>query len=179
MSAIETERLRLERWDERHLEDFVRLASDPRVTRYIRGGGRWSREQSERTFARQLDHWREHGFGWRAAIEKATGSWLGFSALNYVGAGVPEIAPDEVEIGWWLTPSSWGQGLATEGAVALRDEGFERVGLERIIARFEPANAASGRVMEKIGMHFEREARGVAGELVRVYALDRARWLAL
>ncbi len=88
-----------------------------------------------------------------------------------------EVAQGEVEIGWWLVPPAWGRGLATEGARALRDEGFRRVGLERIVGRFQPANAASGRIMEKIGMRFERDAVGRHGEAVRIYSLERAEWV--
>jgi RimJ/RimL family protein N-acetyltransferase len=72
----------------------------------------------------------------------------------------------EVEIGWWISPSVWHQGYATEGALALRDETFERVGLDCIIGRHRPANVASGRIMERLGMTFERDAVGRYGEVV-------------
>jgi RimJ/RimL family protein N-acetyltransferase len=97
-----------------------------------------------------------------------------------VGPEATEIEnKDEVEIGWWIKPSVWRRGYATEGALALRDEAFERVGLDRIIGRHRPANVASGRIMERLGMTFEREAVGRHREVVRICALDRARWLRL
>jgi RimJ/RimL family protein N-acetyltransferase len=96
--------------------------------------------------------------------------------VNPVPREAVEVDPGEVEIGWWLRPEAWGRGLATEGALALRDEGFERVGLDRLIARFRPENRASGRIMEKIGMRFERDAVGRDGEDVRIYALERPEW---
>jgi hypothetical protein len=42
MKILETERLLLYRWDPRFEQDFVRLATDPRVTRYIGGGQPWT-----------------------------------------------------------------------------------------------------------------------------------------
>jgi RimJ/RimL family protein N-acetyltransferase len=146
--------------------------------RYIGDGSTWGRERTDEVFSRQLDHWKQHAFGWRAATLKTTGVWVGFIGLNYVGAEAIEIDnKDEVEIGWWLKPSAWHQGYATEGALALRDEAFERVGLDRIIGRHRPANQASGRIMDRLGMAFEREAIGKHGEVVRIWTLDRARWL--
>ncbi len=103
------------------------------------------REQSERNFARSLEHWRRHGFGKRSLVEKATGAWLGFVELAHVG-------PEAVEVS------------------------LERVGLERVIARFQPENAASGRITEKLGMRFERDATGRDRESVRIHALSRAEW---
>ncbi len=50
-----------------------------------------------------------------------------------------------IEIGWWLIPSAWGCGFATEGAVAVRDEAFADLGLDRIVARDQPANVHSVR----------------------------------
>ena len=176
MTTIETERLLLEPWHERWREEYVRIAADPRVMRYIGAGGPWGREKSERDFARSLEHWDTHGFGKRSLVEKATRAWLGFVELTHVGPEAIEVPPGEVEIGWWLERSAWGRGFATEGAIAARDEGFERVGLERVIGRFQPENAASGRIMEKLGMRFERDATGRHGESIRIYALSRAEW---
>jgi RimJ/RimL family protein N-acetyltransferase len=179
MDVLETDRLLLEPWSEGRRADFVSLAENPRVMRYIGDGTTWTRERSDQVFGRQLNHWRQHAFGWRAATLKATGLWVGFIGLNYVGPEATEIDDkDEVEIGWWISPSVWRQGYATEGAIALRDEAFERVGLDRIIGRHRPANVASGRIMERLGMTFEREAVGRHGEMVRICALDRARWAA-
>jgi RimJ/RimL family protein N-acetyltransferase len=126
-----------------------------------------------------LDHWSEHGFGWRSALDKESGEWLGFVGLNHVTLNDVELAGDEVEIGWWLKPAVWGRGLATEGALVMRDEAFDRVKLDRIVSRHHAGNPASGRVMEKIGMRFEREITGAQGEPVRICVLDRRRWLSL
>src|SRR5262245_43592343 len=50
-----------------------------------------------------------------------------------------------------------GYGVATEAGAAIRDEAFVSLGLESVVAVHHPANAASGRVMEKLGMAFERD----------------------
>jgi RimJ/RimL family protein N-acetyltransferase len=177
MEPIETERLSLERWAEPYRDEVAMLAADPRVMRYIGDGAVWSRARSDEIFTRQLEHWSEHGFGWRSTTQKTTGSWIGFIALNYTGPEATKIPVPEVEIGWWLDPALWDKGLALEGALALRDEAFGRVGLDRIIGRYQPDNLASARIMDRIGMRFEREAIGRHGEVVRIHALHRDEWL--
>jgi RimJ/RimL family protein N-acetyltransferase len=95
----------------------------------------WGRRTADEVFDRALSHWSDHGFGWRSALERTNGEWLGLVALNYLLPGAPETSADEVEIGSWIVRCAWARGLATERACALRDEGFWRVGLPRIIAR--------------------------------------------
>jgi len=56
-----------------------------------------------------------------------------------------------------LARSAWGYGFVTEAGAAIRDEAFVSLGLESVVAVHHPANAASGRVMEKLGMAFERD----------------------
>jgi RimJ/RimL family protein N-acetyltransferase len=152
------------------------ICRDPDVMRFIGSGRLLEPAQADEIFDGMLAHWRERGFGWRSVLDRTTGDWLGFVGLNVVGQGVEGVAPDEVEIGWWLVRSAWGRGFAREGAAALRDEGFERAGLDRLIARLQPANRASARVAETIGMRPERNGTGRHGEALLIYCLDRAAW---
>jgi RimJ/RimL family protein N-acetyltransferase len=173
-----TARLVLEPWEEDRRADFARAAAIPQVIRYIGSGEAWSRARADEVFDRNLGHWDEHGFGWRSAVARETGAWLGFLGLNRVPEDAVDCSPDEVEIGWWLLPEAWGRGLATEGAVAVRDEAFERVGLDRIVGRYDPRNHASGRIMEKLGMQHERDSVTRYGVPVRIYVLEREAWAA-
>ncbi len=89
----------------------------------------------------------------------------------------------EAFIGYVLRQDCWGRGYATEAARALLAFGFERLGLRRIFADCHPANAASWRVMEKLGMR--REAHFRAEKLIKgewwdryVYAMLAPEWRA-
>jgi [ribosomal protein S5]-alanine N-acetyltransferase len=169
--------LRLEPWAAPRREEFVALAADERVTRYVGNGAPWSRDEAEAHFEASLAHWAAHGFGKRSVIAKDTGAWLGFVELCHVGPGAIEVV-GEIEIGWWLAPGVWGRGIATEAALPVRDAAFERLRLERIVGRYRPANVASRRIMEKLGMRFERRSVGRHGDAVDIFALDRDGWLA-
>lgn len=61
-----------------------------------------------------------------------------------------------VEVGWRLAREHWGHGYATEAGRAALEFGFERLGLEEIVAFTVPDNVASRRVMERLGMHHDR-----------------------
>ena len=174
MNVIETERLRLEPLEVARLEDFIALMADPDTMRYWAPGGPFSHDVAEQNFASSLKRLREHGFGKRWIVAKETGTGLGFTDTKYFGDSCDDVSPDEVEIGWMLTPSAWGQGYATEAGRAIRDEAFERLELESIVAVHHPANPASGRVMEKLGMTFERDVVDRNDWPYRLYRLTRA-----
>ncbi|MQA80634.1 MAG: GNAT family N-acetyltransferase [Streptosporangiales bacterium] len=69
------------------------------------------------------------------------------------------------EIGYVLHPDAFGRGYATEIGAELLRFGFEDVGLHRIAGRLDGRNAASARVLEKLGMR--REAHLVQNEIVK------------
>ena len=124
--------------------------------RYIGDGTPWPEERARQFVERQIALFDERGFCLWKLVPRSTaphgdvGGLIGFCGLQ------PLPESEDIEIGWWLARAWWGRGLATEAArVALRD-GFERVGLERIVAIAQPANTASIGVMRKIGMRFER-----------------------
>jgi RimJ/RimL family protein N-acetyltransferase len=172
MSTVETDRLVLRPWQPDDLAEFTRLLTDPVVTRYIVVHTPFSPQDVAELSARTLKQWDCNGFGPWAAIEKATGRWVGRIGLDEL-ADWP--GPHKVEVGWELHRAFWGRGLATEGGQAGVRYGFETVGLGRIISATMTTNSASRRVMEKCGLRFQGEL-AMAGTEVAWYAIDRADW---
>jgi ribosomal-protein-alanine N-acetyltransferase len=74
-----------------------------------------------------------------------------------IGAIGLRITPQHThaELGYWLGTPYWNAGYGTEAARAVVAYGFERLGLHRIHASHMTRNPASGRVLQKIGMHYE------------------------
>jgi len=170
---IETLRLMLRPWDDDDLDGLRRLTQRAEVMRHIGSRSPMNGEQIEQAHTAKLAHWREHGFGARAAVRKDSHEWIGYAVLQHPRPDVTELRPSDVEIGWLLLPCAWGRGYATEASVALRDEGLHGLELGRIVARYQPANVASGRIMEKIGMRFVRDSVNRHGHIVRIYGIDR------
>ena len=137
-----------------HSDDWLQLkpiAQNPEVIRYILSGQPWSEERMRQFVEHQIACYAQRRFCLWRLLEKSGGEMIGFCGLQPL-EGTPEI-----EIGWWLGRSRWGKGLATEAAKEAMRDGFERVGLTRIVAIAQPENRASIHVMQKLGMSFERE----------------------
>ena len=133
-------------------EDIDRIAEiigDPVVMRYMPGSRPWPREAVERELGRIIDHWGRHGYG-RWAVIHSDGRMIGWCGIEFLR----ELG--ETEVAYLLDKDYWNRGYATEAALFSLWFGFEKVGLDRIIALAFPENAASIRVMEKIGMVYEK-----------------------
>ncbi|HRE29429.1 MAG TPA: GNAT family N-acetyltransferase [Anaerolineales bacterium] len=95
------------------------------------------------------------GLGTWAVTETDTAAVIGYCGLF----SYPDIGGrSEIELGYRLARRFWGKGYATEAALAVRDHAFDALGLPRLVALIDPANARSLRVAAKLGMRFEREA---------------------
>ena len=82
--------------------------------------------------------------------EQATDRFVGEVMLRLTSA-----ASRQGEIGWSIHPDLQGRGYATEAAGEMLRLGFEGLGLHRIVADSDPRNAASIKVMDKLGMRQE------------------------
>jgi ribosomal-protein-alanine N-acetyltransferase len=167
-AILETERLTIREFDERDLPTFFVLGSDPEIIRYTGdpgGGFRNLDDAREVLYTRTLADYRRHGYGRWACVDKTTGEVIGFAGLKYL----PDR--DEVDLGYRFLPSHWGAGLATEAGRAVVADGFERLGLHRIIGLVLPENTASVRVLEKLGFLYE-ETIDDSGLEVKQYALE-------
>ncbi len=164
-----TDRLRLRGWRPMDAGPLAAMNSDPEVMRYIGSGVRsYAKALAEAEAFIAAD-----GAGRRDlwAIETlADGEFHGWAAL------MPFDGSAETEIGYRLCRASWGRGIATEAAARLIAHGFEDWGLPRIVAVTAPANLASQRVLEKLGLSFidARRAYGVDGCLY--YEITAAAW---
>jgi RimJ/RimL family protein N-acetyltransferase len=151
---LQTERLLLRRFTEADADNLVALDGDPEVMRLLTGGRATPREVVERELLPSLlqAYERFASFGTWAALERATGEFVGWFALDPPDAG----NGDEVELGYRLRRSAWGKGYATEGARALVDRAFAELGVQRIYAETMAVNTASRRVLEKAGFRHVR-----------------------
>jgi [ribosomal protein S5]-alanine N-acetyltransferase len=146
---LETDRLLLREFVEDDAESFFKLNTYPEVVRFVPDKPLLNVEQARQTL---IDHpiadYRRYGFGRGACILKSTGEQIGFAGLKYLD----ELG--EVDLAYRLLPAHWGQGLATEVALASVRYGFAALGLKRIIGLVVPKNIASLRVLEKTGLRY-------------------------
>src|SRR5215207_10856581 len=148
---LETTRMIGEPIGPHHRDGMIALLGDPRVGATL--GGVADAAAVDRQIASLAAEWDEHGFGLYAFIDRATGA--------LVARGGPHrcriAGNDEVEIGWAVVAERWNQGIATELGAASRELAFGPLGLPDVVSFTLPWNAASRRVMEKLGLAFERD----------------------
>ena len=152
------------------LPTLIRLRSDDDVSRYIGGKRMQSPEMIEQRFRFYLACYEQRGYGMAMILRKSDSATLGWGGLQ------PLEETGEIEVGYGFDKPFWGQGYATEAAAAWLRFGFEQAGLERIVAVAIPENVASRHVMEKLGMHYEREAQHYGNNCV-FYAITRAEFV--
>lgn len=147
MAALETPRLTLRPCSPEDRADFIGLERDPEVMRFLNGGHPLDQEESNP----DADFLMPRGTEPHVWTARRTGNdvFVGWFCLWPEKAG-------SAELGYRLRRNDWGQGLASEGALALLKWGFESAGYERIVGTTMAVNRASRRVMEKIGMKHAR-----------------------
>jgi RimJ/RimL family protein N-acetyltransferase len=165
MNGIETERLQLRLFRPDDLDDLSLIFSDPDVVRYLGSGQPAGRDETETALMSIIRHWDVHGFGRWAAVCKQTCKLIGYCGLRNF-QGTPELV-------YLLSKQYWGKGLATEMARASIKFGFEEKKFEHIIAMAKLANVASQRVMNKIGMSFQKNTL-IFNMEVALYSLTSA-----
>lgn len=165
MHEIETARLRLRRFTHADLADLARIVADPQVMKYLgRVPGPLTRAEAGDFLDSMIAHWSRHGFGRWAVIEKDGGRLIGCAGLRSHEGGA--------ELVYLLDKDYWGEGRATEAARACLRYGFGVRGFDLIVGFTRPANAASRRVMEKVGMRYGGEIMAYDVRVVR-YEITR------
>lgn len=139
--------------------------NDPEVRRHLWDDEAVSRATVEAVIRRSQELFSTSGYGLWAVRVPGDPRPVGVCGLR------PVEATPLVEIVYSLDPRHWGRGLATEAARAVLRYGFS-LGLDRIAGGADPPNAASVRVLERLGMrHFDDLP--VDGRPVPYYAVTR------
>ena len=148
---LETLRLLLRRWRPNDVDALGRWHVDPELVRYMSKPS-FSCEEMEADLERYESHWEEHGFGLWAAEEKASGELVGRAGLAY-----HRVWSNDPEVGWLIDRPWQGRGLATEAGAACVEYALGELGFERVVSICTAENAASRRVMEKLGFRVWRD----------------------
>lgn len=151
---LETERVLLKKPEGDQIDYVAPLFGDANVMRYIVTGKVRSREEALQSIAKNQEHWDRFGFGFFNAIEKATGRFIGRCGLLHIA--YQHDHPD-VEVGYLLHEAFWGKGYGKEIAKRLTDWGLEELKLKEIYGICWRENIASCKILEGVGMVFDRE----------------------
>jgi [ribosomal protein S5]-alanine N-acetyltransferase len=145
-----TDRLGFSHWRENDLPLAMKLWGNPKVSSLI--GGPFTPKEVESRLSREIE--------WMTAY--SVQYWPIFLLQNSQLAGCAGLRPYKheerlFEMGVHLRPENWGQGMAQEAGRAVITFAFETLGVKGLFAGHHPANAASRRLIEKLGFRFTHE----------------------
>jgi len=151
MKKIKTERLTLRQFTLNDAAFILELVNEPSFIQNIGDRGVRSLSDAKRYLeSGPLSSYAKNGFGLLAVTRNDTGQPIGMCGL------IKRDTLEDVDIGYAFLPEFWSKGYALESAQAVMKYAVEVIGLKRVVAIVDPDNAGSIRLLEKIGMLFER-----------------------
>jgi len=151
MIILETLRLRLREFVAGDADPLAQVLSDPETMRYYPAP--YDRTGVEEWIARCQQRYRDDGVALWAMELKSSGELIGDCGIIR-----QEVEGERFfEIGYHLRRDLWGQGFATEAALACRDWAFAHLNIDRVISLIRPDNLRSRRVAERNGMTVWKE----------------------
>jgi RimJ/RimL family protein N-acetyltransferase len=152
--VLETPRLVLRELEAEDAPFMLALLNEPsyilniadRGVRDLEGARRYLEQRWRASYA-------QHGFGLWLVVERETGASTGLCGL------VRRDGLDDADIGYAFLPAFWGRGYAIEAAQGVLTHARDALGFTRLVAIAVPENRPSIRVLEKLGMRFERLIR--------------------
>ena len=153
MIILETDRLLLRQFTANDHANLMHVFGDPEVMRF--GDGPQSEEWVRAWLKRCIENYaRGRAIGPWAVVERTSNAVIGYCGLFHF----PDVCGSpETELGYRLARNAWGKGFATEACRAVRDHAFNVLGVSRLVSIIDPANSASIRVADKVGMRYEKE----------------------
>jgi RimJ/RimL family protein N-acetyltransferase len=149
--TLQGDRIRLREIAPDDVTAAMRWASDPETFRYMAYEVVPTAEEEAAILAGFVAQAAERPrVQYDLGIEAEAGGLIGMARL-----GITSFEHRQGDLGYLLRRDEWGKGLVTEAAGLLLELAFTRLGLHRVSAFHDPENAASGRVLQKIGMRRE------------------------
>jgi RimJ/RimL family protein N-acetyltransferase len=168
LKILETDRLLLRQLTTDDAEFILELLNEPAWIQYIGDRGVRTLEDARAYILNgPVASYAKNGFGLYLVALKETNESIGMCGL------IKRDTLDDVDIGYAFLPKYWGKGYAVEAAQAVKTYARDGLGLRRIVAITDPANGGSIRVLEKIGLGFERMVRLSADDIeLKLFAID-------
>lgn len=168
MKILETERLVLRQFSTEDAGFILELLNEPSFIQNI--GDRGVRTLADATAYIErvpLASYAKNGFGLYAVLLKETNELIGMCGL------IKRDGLDDVDIGYAFLPKFWSKGYAVESAAAVKVYAKDVIGLKRLVAITDPDNEGSIRVLEKIGLRFEKMVKLSQDDIeLKLFAVD-------
>ncbi|CAN5510195.1 GNAT family N-acetyltransferase [soil metagenome] len=158
---LRTQRLVLREFIPEDASSMFELNSDPEVIRFT-GDEAFKSIEEAAQLINKYDQYKNYHYGRWTVLAYDSSEYIGWCGLNF------NEESKETDLGFRFLRSQWGKGIATESAKACIDYGFNELRLTKIIGRAMKENIPSLRVLEKIGMKFEKEFEAHGGMCIQL-----------
>jgi len=154
VTVLETERLLIRQLSTEDAGFILELLNEPSFIRNIGDRGVRTIEGANAYILNgPVASYAKNGFGLYLVKLKETDESIGMCGL------IKRDTLEDVDIGYAFLPRFWSKGYAFESARAVKEYAKNTIGLNRIVAIVDPENGGSIRVLEKIGLQFEKMVR--------------------
>jgi len=149
--TLETERLTLREVSTDDADFILRLLNEPSFLRFIGDKGvRNLQDARQYILNGPIASYNQNGFGLYLVVLKSTNMSIGMCGL------IKRETLTDVDIGFAFLPEFWNKGYALESATAVFSYGKDVLKLPRIVAITNKDNVTSGKLLERLGLHFDR-----------------------
>ena len=168
MKILETDRLILRQLSTEDAAFILELVNEPSFIQNIGDRGVRTLEDARAYILRvAISSYEKNGFGLYLVELKDSGQSIGMCGL------IKRDGLEDVDIGYAFLPRFWLNGYAVEAAAAVKDYARDMLGLKRLVAITDPANQGSIRVLEKIGLKYEKMVRLSADDIeLKLFTAD-------
>lgn len=165
--VTETQRLQLRRLDADDAAFILQLVNEPSWLAFIGDKGVRTLDDARAYIASgPVAMYASHGHGLYRVALKSSGEAIGLCGL------IKRDTLADVDIGYAFLPAHWGRGYAEEAARATLSHARDSLGMKRVVAIVTPANARSIRLLEKIGLSYDRDFEAGPGDVIALFAAD-------
>ena len=167
MYIIETERLKLREFTMDDVNDLAAIFADPIMMQYYPSTK--DKEETKKWIEKNIERYKKYGFGLWAVVRRDNDEFIGDCGIT-----IQDIDGEEKpEIGYHISRDYWGQGYATEAALACKEYAFNVLGMEEIFSKIRSENISSRRVAEKVGMTLQKEYIKEDGNKMVAYSIKK------
>lgn len=150
---LETERLTLREILPSDVNGLFELDSDPEVHRYLGKNPVTNKAQVIEVVEFIRQQYIDNGIGRWAIVDKKTNEFIGWTGFKFV-TDLTNNHQNYYDLGYRLIRKYWGQGIATETAVASLDYAFNKLNADKVYAMADVENDGSNRILSKVGLKF-------------------------
>jgi RimJ/RimL family protein N-acetyltransferase len=168
MKVLETERLSLRQFSIDDSDFILKLLNEQSFIQNIGDRGVRTLEDARSYILRvPIASYERNGFGLYLVMLTASGESIGMCGL------IKREELDDADIGYAFLPKYWSKGYAVESALKFKEYARDVIGLKRLVAITDPENQGSIRVLEKIGLKFEKMVRLSEDDIeLKLFAAD-------